>query len=41
MSSVNSKKLKLLKKQETRGLLGSLGIRTPLSQFPLLGPLLL
>ena len=35
-----SKKCKFLKEQEARGLLSSLGIRTPLSQIPLLGPLL-
>ena len=29
-----------LKKQEARGLLSRLGIRTPLSQIPMLGPLL-
>ena len=36
----NSKKSKFIKEQETRGLLSSLGIRSPLSQIPLLGPLL-
>ena len=36
----NSKELKFLKEQEGRGLLSSLEIRTPLSQIPLLGPLL-
>ena len=36
----NSKKSKFLKEQEARGLLSSLGIRTPLSQILLLGPLL-
>ena len=39
-SFCNSKKLKFLKEQEARGLLSSLGIRTSLSQIPLLGPLL-
>ena len=39
-SVCNSKKLKFLKEQEGRGLLSSLGIRTLLSQIPLLGPLL-
>ena len=39
-SVCNSKKSKFLKKQEPRGLLSSLGIRTPLSQIPLLDPLL-
>ena len=32
-----SKKTKFIKKQETKGLLSSLGIRTPLSKIPLLG----
>ena len=36
----NSKKLKFIKEQEARGLLSSLGIKTPLSQISLLGPLL-
>ena len=36
----NSKKLKFPKEQETRGLLSSLGIRRPLSQISLLGPIL-
>ena len=36
----NSKKSNFLQEQGTRGLLNSLGIRTPLSQIPLLGPLL-
>ena len=36
----NSRKLKFIKEQEARGLLSSLGITKPLSQFPLLGPLL-
>ena len=36
----NSKKLKFVKEQETRRFLSSLGIRTPLSRVPLLGPLL-
>ena len=35
----NSKKLKLLKEQEARGLLSSLGIRILLNQIPLLVPL--
>ena len=39
-SVCNSKKSKFLKEQEPRGLLSSLGIRTPLSQIPLLDPLL-
>ena len=39
-SVCNSKKSRFLKKQEARGLLSSLPIRTPLSQIPLLGPLL-
>ena len=36
-SVCNSKKLKFLKKQEVRGLLSSLGVRTSLSKFPFLG----
>ena len=36
----DSKKLKFIKKQEASELLTSLGIRTPLSQIPLVGPLL-
>ena len=36
----NSGKLKFIKEQEARGLLSSLGIKTPLSQITLLGPLL-
>ena len=36
----NGKKSKFLKKQEAKGLLSSIGIRAPLSQIPLLGPLL-
>ena len=32
-----SKKSKFIKKQETKGLLSNLGIRTPLSKIPLLG----
>ena len=39
-SVCNSKILKFLKEQEATGLLNSLRIRTPLSQIPLLGPLL-
>ena len=39
-SVYNSKKLKFLKEQQARRLLSSLGIRTPLSQILLLGPLL-
>ena len=39
-SVCSSKKLKFPKEQEAAGLLGSLGIRTPLSQIPLLDPLL-
>ena len=36
----NSEKSKFLKEQKVRGFLSSLGIRTPLSQIPLLSPLL-
>ena len=32
--------MEFLKKKEARGLLSILGIRTPLSQIPLLGPFL-
>ena len=35
----NNKKSKFMKEQEARGLLISLGIRTPLSQIPLLNVL--
>ena len=34
------RKSKFLKKQEAKVLLSSIGIRAPLSQIPLLGPLL-
>ena len=36
----NSKNSNFIKEQKTRGLLSSLGIKTPLSKNPLLGPLL-
>ena len=36
-----SKKSKFIKEQEGSGFLSSLGIRTPLSQIPLVGPFLL
>ena len=39
-SVCNSKKSKFRYEQEARGLLNSLGIRTPPSQIPLLGPVL-
>ena len=35
------KKSKFIKDQEASGLLSSLGIRTPLSKIPLVGPLFL
>ena len=35
-----SEKLKFIKEQEASGLLSSLGIKTPLTKTPLLGPLL-
>ena len=35
-----SKKSKFIKKQETKGLLSNLGIRTPLSKISLLGDVL-
>ena len=37
----DSKKSKLIKEQEASELLSSLGIKTPLSKIPILGPLLL
>ena len=39
-SRCTSKKSKFLKEQEARGLLSSLGVRTPLSQIPFVGPVL-
>ena len=36
----DSKKSKFIKEQEASGVLSSLGIKTPLSKIPLLGPLL-
>ena len=36
----DSKKSKFIKQQEASGLLSSLGIKTPLSKIPLLGPVL-
>ena len=36
----NNEKLKFIKEQKDRGFLSSLGLRMPLSQIPLLGPLL-
>ena len=35
-----SKKLEFIKEQEASGLLSSIGIKTPLSQIPLVGLLL-
>ena len=37
----DSKKSRFIKEQEASGLLSSLGIRTPLIQVPVLGPILL
>ena len=37
----NNKKSRFIKEQEASGLLSSLGINTPLSKIPLVGPLLL
>ena len=37
----DSKKSKFINNQEAKGLLSSLGIRTPLSKIPLLGDVLL
>ena len=36
----NCKKSKFIKKQEAKGLLSKLGIKTPLSKVPLLGDIL-
>ena len=36
----NSNKSKFLKEQEARGILSSTGIKTPLTQIPLLRPIL-
>ena len=36
----NSNKSKFLKEQKVRGILSSIGIKTLLSQIPLLGPIL-
>ena len=36
----DSKKSKFIKEQEISGLLSSLGIKTPLSRTPLVGPFL-
>ena len=35
-----SKKSKFIKEQQASGLVSSLGIKTPLSKIPLLGPVL-
>ena len=37
----DSKKSKFIKEEESSGLLSSLGIKTPLSKIPLVGPFLL
>ena len=37
----DNKKSKFIKEQQTKGLLSSLGIRTPLNKIPLLGDILL
>ena len=39
-ATCGSKKSKFIKKQEAKGLLSSLGIKTPLSKIPLLGDVL-
>ena len=36
----DSKESKFIKEQEATGLLSSLGMKTPLSKIPLVGPLL-
>ena len=40
MQYVAVKNLNLLKKQDAKGILSSLGIKTPLSKIPLLGDVL-
>ena len=35
-----SKKLRFMKEQEAKGILSSLGLKTPLSKIPLLGDIL-
>ena len=40
MQCVIVKKSKFIKQQEASGLLSSLGIKTPLSRIPLVGPIL-
>ena len=37
---LNSTKSKFIKEQDASGLLSSLGLKTPLSQIPLVGPIL-
>ena len=37
----NSKKSKSINKQEAKGLLNNLGIKTPLNEIPILGDILL
>ena len=39
-ATCGSRKSKLIKKQKARGILSSVGIRTPLSKIPLLGDIL-
>ena len=39
-ATCGSKKLRFIKNQEAKGLLRSLGVRTPLSKVPLLGNIL-
>ena len=39
-ATCGSKKSKFIKKQEAKGILSSLGIKTPLSKIPLLGDVL-
>ena len=40
MSNCGSKKSRFIKKQEAKGILSSLGLKTPLNKIPLLGDLL-
>ena len=40
VKNCDSKKLKFITEQEVNGLLSSLGIKTPLSKVPVVGPIL-
>ena len=39
-AACGNKKLRFIKEQETKGLLNSLGLKTPLNKIPLLGDIL-